>query len=310
MEGCSTGPTASCFRLQPCFTISATFLSSTWTTRSEPSHPGDEVGHEVLELPAREGYRAQTGGTGPEPEARVRNLVHLRAPGLAQFGQSLHVALSPARPERQGTPPRSASLRVDRQSHQPPGQPGPGLGAAVPIMRPRLPRRCGGRLLRESGPIPLLGPDDQRAADVAEELRPPRPGRAQRPARQRALRLHSFPRRHTQPGRLAPALQGRPGNDRRRHSRSRRPLFDRRGVTRVASRIALAPTLEGPLVDRPRAQFRGAPQLPPELGTDRPRGGGGRAAIDPMTPTRPGPPALQCTPRLLRLPNQREDREH
>src|SRR5208337_882735 len=207
MEGCSTGPTAFCFRLQPCFTISATFLSSTRTTRPGPSHPGDEVGDEVLELPAREGYRAQTGGTGPEPEARVRNLVHLRAPGLAQSGKSLHVALSPARRGRQGTSPRGASFRVDRQPHQPPGQPGHGLGAVVPVVRLRFPRGGGGRLLRESGPIPLLGPDDQRAADVAEELRPPRPGRAQGPARQRALRLHSLSRRNTQPGRLAPAFK-------------------------------------------------------------------------------------------------------
>src|SRR5271166_5094537 len=276
MEACSTGPTASCFWLQPCSTISATFLSSTWTTRSGPSHSGDEVGHEVLELPAREGYRAQTGGAGSQPEARVRNLVHLRAPGLARSGQSLHLALSSARRGRQGTPPRGASLRADRQPHQPPGLPGHRLGAAVPIMRPRFPRRGGGRLLRESGPIVFLGPDDQRAADVAEELRPPRPSRAQKPARQRALRLHSFSRRNTQPGRLAPALQGRPGNDRRRHSRSRRPLFDRRGVARLASRLALAPPLEGPVDDRPRAQFRGAPQLPRKLGTNRPRGRGGR----------------------------------
>src|SRR5271157_1666106 len=217
MEACSTGPTAYCFRLQPCSTISATFLSSTWTTRSGPSHPADEVGHEVLELPAREGHRAQTGGTGPEPEARVRNLVHLRAPGLARSGQSLHIALSPARRGRQGTPPRGASLRADRQPHQPPGLPGHWLGAAVPIMRPRFPRRGGGRLLRESGPIALLGPDDQRAADVAEELRPPRPGRAQGPAGQRALRSDTFPRGNTQPGRVAPALQGRSWNDRRGH---------------------------------------------------------------------------------------------
>src|SRR5271157_5479701 len=150
-------------------------------------------------------------------------------------------------------------------------------------MRPRFPRRGGGRLLRESGPIPLLGPDDQRDADVAEELRPPRPGRAQGPARQRALRLHSFSRRNTQPGRLAPALQGRPGNDRRRHSRARRPLFDRRGVTRVASQLALAPPQKGPVDDRPRTQFRRAPQLPPELGADRPRGRGGRAAAGGRT---------------------------
>ena len=34
------------------------FLSSTRTRRSEPSHPGDEVGHEVLELPAGQGSRA------------------------------------------------------------------------------------------------------------------------------------------------------------------------------------------------------------------------------------------------------------
>ena len=30
-------------------------------------------------------------------KARVRNLVHLRAPGLARSGQSLHLALSSAR---------------------------------------------------------------------------------------------------------------------------------------------------------------------------------------------------------------------
>ena len=42
--------------------------------------------------------------------------------------------------------------------------------------------------------------------------------------------------------------------------------------------LALAPPLEGPVDDRPRAQFRGAPQLPQKLGTNRPRGRGRRAA--------------------------------
>ena len=37
----------------------------------------------------------------------IRNLVHLRAPGLARSGQSLHLALSSARRGRQGTPPRA-----------------------------------------------------------------------------------------------------------------------------------------------------------------------------------------------------------
>ncbi len=134
----------------------------------------------------------------------------------------------------------------------------------------------------------VLGHALECAADVAEELRSARPGRAEKAAHRRAVRPDPVSRGNTQSRRNARPVQAGAGHAHGRHDRSRHPLSFERSISCVSTRGPAAPTQEDPAQDRPASRFRLGAQSPRRLGRDRHAYPGGCPAARQCRPRRNG----------------------